>query len=73
MKIDVHTIGVELVAAAVRGKVLEVVVAGAGADGTPAVRDGEAEAGVAGGVTAQPTPRRPRMLRQGHGVDAHRW
>jgi hypothetical protein len=36
MKIDVHTIGAELVAAAVRGKVLEVVLAGTGADGTPA-------------------------------------
>ena len=36
LKIDVHTIGKELVAAAARGKVLEVVVAGTGADGTPA-------------------------------------
>ena len=36
MKIDVHTIGAELVAAAVCGKVLEVVVSGTGADGTPA-------------------------------------
>jgi hypothetical protein len=36
MKIDVHTIRAELVAAAVRGKVLEVVVAGTGANGTPA-------------------------------------
>jgi hypothetical protein len=31
-----HTIGAQLVAAAVRGKVLEVVVSGTGADGTPA-------------------------------------
>lgn len=36
MKIDVHTIGAELVAAAARGKVLEVFVAGTGTDGTPA-------------------------------------
>lgn len=35
MKIDVHMIGAELVAAAARGKVLEVVVVGTGADGTP--------------------------------------
>lgn len=36
MKIDVHTIGSELVAAAERGKLLEVVVVGTGGDGTPA-------------------------------------
>jgi hypothetical protein len=35
MKIDVHTIGAELVAAGARGHVLEVVVAGTGADGSP--------------------------------------
>ena len=36
MKVDVHTIGAELVQSATRGKVLEVRVAGTGADGTPA-------------------------------------
>lgn len=36
MKIDVHTIGTEHVAAAARGKVVEVVVSGRGADGAPA-------------------------------------
>jgi hypothetical protein len=36
MKIDVHTIAAVLVAAASRGKVLEVVVPGRGADDTPA-------------------------------------
>jgi hypothetical protein len=35
MKIDMHTIGSELVAAAERRNVLEVVVAGTGPDGTP--------------------------------------
>ncbi len=36
IRIDVNTIGKELVASAARGKVLEVVVPGTGADGTPA-------------------------------------
>lgn len=36
MKIDIHTIAQPLIDQAVAGKVLEVVVAGAGKDGTPA-------------------------------------
>ena len=36
MKIDIHTITPELLDEAVRGKVLEATIAGAGKDGTPA-------------------------------------
>jgi hypothetical protein len=35
MKIDVHLIAAQLVAAAVRGKTLEVVVPGRSSDGSP--------------------------------------
>lgn len=41
MKIDLHAISAALVAAAVRGKVLEVVVTGTGVDGTPACATGK--------------------------------
>ncbi|MFC3713647.1 DUF5990 family protein [Sphingoaurantiacus capsulatus] len=36
MKIDIHDIGAEMIAAAVRGGIIEMVIDGTGVDGTPA-------------------------------------